>query len=326
MTHNPMMDLASARIEGRELVITRRFEAPRELVYQTWTDSVHLSHWWGPEGFTITTQAIDVRPGGVWSYVMHGPDGTDYPNRIQYVEASRPARLVYMHGDDADPEHFRVTVTMDGEGQSTSLTMRMTFPTVEALDITVKQYGALEGAKSTLARLAAELEAIAAVELTISRVFDAPRELVFQAWTNPEQLAHWWGPVGFDIHVAAFELTPGGMFHYRMSNAEGHEMWAKFVFHVISSPDELVYVNQFSNPEGATVRAPFPGLEQYPLRILNSCTFAEASGGKTSLTLRSRPINANREELQFFHGMHASMQQGFGGTFDQLAAHLASRP
>ncbi len=161
MADNPIMDLASATIDGRELTITRRFQAPRELVYQTWTDATHLSHWWGPEGFAITTRAIDVRPGGVWSYVMHGPDGTDYPNRIQYVEAIQPERLVYMHGDDDNPEHFRVTVTMERDGQATLLTMRMAFPTVEALEITVQQYGAIEGAKSTLARLANELDAMA---------------------------------------------------------------------------------------------------------------------------------------------------------------------
>jgi len=160
MGNNRLPDLSDAKVEGRELIVSRTFQAPRELVFQTWTDATHLARWWGPEGFTITTHAINVKPGGVWSYVMHGPDGTDYINRIQYMEVIRPERLTYLHGDDADPEHFRVAVTMDGDERSTVLTMRMTFPTVEALEITVKQYGAVEGARSTLARLAEELDRI----------------------------------------------------------------------------------------------------------------------------------------------------------------------
>jgi len=317
--HN-LPNLSAAKVEGRELIVSRTFQAPRELVYQTWTDATHLARWWGPEGFTITTHAIEVKPGGVWRYVMHGPDGTDYVNRIQYMEVIHPELLTYMHGDDADPEHFRVAVTMEGDGQSTQLTMRMTFPTVEALEITVKQYGALEGAQSTLARLADELGLISAVEFTITRTYEAPRRLVFEAWTTPEHLRHWWGPTGFDIDVAAFELKPGGVFHYRMRNSDGHEMWGKFVFQVVSEPDRLVFVNGFSNPEGAIVRAPFD--DRVPLEIQNSCTFDEADG-RTTVTLRGRPINASQEELDFFRSMHDSMRQGYGGTFDQLERYLA---
>ena len=321
MDNNRLTDLSAARIEGRELIVSRTFQAPPELVFQTWTNAAHLAHWWGPEGFTITTRAIEVKPGGVWSYVMHGPDGTDYINRIQYVEVVRPERITYIHGDDDAPEHFRVAVTMEAGGRTTVLTMRMTFPTVEALDITVKQHGALDGARSTLARLADELARISAVELELIRTFDAPRALVFTVWTKPEHLSAWWGPTGFAIDVLAFDLKPDGVFHYRMRSADGHEMWGKFVFRSISEPDKLVFVNSFSNSAGDIVRAPFD--ELIPLEIMNSCTFEEADG-KTTVTLRARPINASQEELDMFRSMHASMQQGYGGTFDQLDSYLAT--
>jgi len=80
-------------------------------------------------------------------------------------------------------------------------------------------------------------------------------------------------------------------------------------------------VNAFSNADGAIIRAPFD--DRIPLEIMNSCTFEETAG-VTTVTLRARPINASQEELDFFRGMHASMQQGYGGTFDQLASYLAN--
>ncbi len=145
-----------ASIEGRELVVNRVLKAPRELVFETWTDPKHLANWWGPKGFTITIHEADIRPGGVWRYLMHGPDGVDYPNRIDYVEVVKPERLVYAHGSDEenDPSQFHVTVTFDKEGnKGTSLTMRSIFPSAEDLRIAVENYGAVEGAMSTLDRL-----------------------------------------------------------------------------------------------------------------------------------------------------------------------------
>jgi uncharacterized protein YndB with AHSA1/START domain len=146
--------------DPRELVITRLFDAPRELVFEVWTDALHIGHWWGPRGFTTTTHEMDVRPGGVWLQTMHGPDGTDYPNRILYEEVSPPERLVYKHdaGEDNDPLQFHVTVTFEDRGGQTSLTMRTRFATAEARNQVVKEFGAIEGAKQTLARLGEYLE------------------------------------------------------------------------------------------------------------------------------------------------------------------------
>jgi uncharacterized protein YndB with AHSA1/START domain len=145
-----------ASIEGRELIVNRVLKAPRELVYDTWTDPKHLANWWGPNGFTITILEADIRAGGLWRYLMHGPDGADYPNRIDYIEVVKPERLVYDHGEDEenDPSRFHVQVTFERDGdKKTSLTMKSLFPTVEDLRIAVENYGAVEGAMSTLDRL-----------------------------------------------------------------------------------------------------------------------------------------------------------------------------
>nr|WP_255570789.1 SRPBCC domain-containing protein [Cohnella sp. CFH 77786] len=80
-------------VKDRELTVTREFRAPRRLVFETWSDPEHLKRWWGPKGFTITVSEFDFRPGGVWLYVMHGPGGVDYDNKITYREISNPERL-----------------------------------------------------------------------------------------------------------------------------------------------------------------------------------------------------------------------------------------
>src|SRR5450631_188479 len=102
----------AADTSDREIVITRVFDAPRELVFKAWTDPKHLVHWWGPNGFTNTFHEVDIRPGGVWRFTMHGPDGVDYPNRIVFEEIVKPERIVYAHsgGEENDLAQFHVTV------------------------------------------------------------------------------------------------------------------------------------------------------------------------------------------------------------------------
>lgn len=146
----------------RELVFNRVFDAPRELVFEAWTDPKHVGHWWGPNGFTITTHEMDVRPGGVWRFIMHGPDGVDYENKIVYTEIVKPERLVYLHGSDEEDEsgQFQVTVTFAEQGSKTRITMQMLFASAADRDRVVEEFGAIEGANQTLDRLAAYLTEI----------------------------------------------------------------------------------------------------------------------------------------------------------------------
>lgn len=146
-------------LTARSIITTRLFDAPRELVFEAFTDPRHLMHWWGPNGFTLTIRSMDMRPGGVWRFVMHGPDGTDYENRIVYDEVVRPERLVYRHGggDDVEPVQFHVTVTFEDKGGKTRLTMHALFPSAAERDRVAEKYGAVEGAQQTLQRLAEHL-------------------------------------------------------------------------------------------------------------------------------------------------------------------------
>jgi len=134
----------------REIVATRVVDAPREHVFEMFTDRQHVARWWGPKGFTSTIDEMDVRPGGVWRFVMHGPDGTDYKNKIVYDEIARPERLVYTHTGGAQ---FQATATFTSYGEKTVLAMRMLFGSSRERDRVVKKFGAIEGLSQTLDRL-----------------------------------------------------------------------------------------------------------------------------------------------------------------------------
>ena len=137
-----------------ELAISRLLNAPRELVFHMWSDPRHITHWWGPHGFSTTTYAMDFRPGGEWRFCMHGPDGRDYPNRITYLEIAAPERLSYQHGGSGEPVDFEVQVTFERVGEQTRLTMRMIFPSAAARVHVIDTYGADKGLTETIGRLA----------------------------------------------------------------------------------------------------------------------------------------------------------------------------
>lgn len=159
-------------------------------------------------------------------------------------------------------------------------------------------------------------------EFTFARTFDAPRDLVWKAWTSAEALGQWWGPKGADIRVIAFDLRPGGIFHYAMAFQPGQEMYGRFVYREVMAPERIVFVNSFSDASGGVTRAPFPQLAgKWPLEVLNVVTFTE-EGGRTTVSLRGGPINATDDERAMFSSATASMQQGFGGTFDKLDDYL----
>jgi uncharacterized protein YndB with AHSA1/START domain len=138
----------------RELIITRVLNAPRELVFDAFTDPNHIVKWWGPNGFTNTNLEMKVKPGGKWRFIMHGPDGTNYPNRIVYTEVIRPESLVYEHDadEDNDPKKFDVSITFEEIGNKTKITMKMIVKAPEILE-EFKRFGAVEGGNQTLERL-----------------------------------------------------------------------------------------------------------------------------------------------------------------------------
>ena len=282
----------------RELTVTRTVNAPRELVYKVWTNPEHIAKWWGPNGFTNTVHEMHVQPGGMWRYIMHAPDGTNFPNRIVYSEVVPQEKLVYLHGDDIDndPNAFHVTITFETEGNKTKVTMHSVFASAELLQMLTREYGVVEGAIQNLNRLEAHLVEVAGnSKLMISREFNAPHELVYKVWTEAAHLAKWWGPKGASIDVVTFDFKPGGLFHYCMKAPDGNAMWAKFVYREIIAPEKLVFVNSFSDETGGTTGNPW--MPVWPLEILNVLTLQE-NGNKTMLILQGGPINASEAEIE----------------------------
>ena len=158
-------------------------------------------------------------------------------------------------------------------------------------------------------------------QLVITRVFDAPRDLVWKAWTEPDRLALWWGPKGFKLIVAGLDLRPGGVFHYGMRTANGQEMWGKFVYVEVVAPERIVLISSFSDAAGNITRHPMSAA--WPLEVMNTLTLTEHDG-KTTLILRGGPHNATAEERKTFEDAKTNVQMGFKGTFDQLDEYLAS--
>jgi uncharacterized protein YndB with AHSA1/START domain len=312
-----------AAASDRDIIISRVFDAPRDLVFQVWTDPRHIGSWWGPKGFTTTTHEIDVRPGGVWRFIMHGPDGVDYPNKIVYLEIARPERLVYDHGDEGKPGYFRVTVTFEDQDGKTRLTMRSLFTTRAERDEVVTKYHAIEGGNQTLDRFGEHLANTSKgmPKLLVSRVFDAPRELVWKAVTEAEHLIHWWGPKSFTTLACNVDLRPGGLFQYSMRAPDGHTMWGKWTYREVVPPRRLVSVVSETDEHGNPLRN--PKSPTWPLEMLYTMTLAEHDG-KTTMTVTGFPIDATEEERNTFAAARDWMLQGFTGTLDKLAAHLAN--
>jgi len=158
-------------------------------------------------------------------------------------------------------------------------------------------------------------------DFVISRVFDAPRDLVWRSFTEPERMKQWWGPKGFKVFHVKMDLRVGGTYHDGMEAPDGKPMWGKFVFREITSPERLVFFNSFSDEAGGLTRHPMA--PTWPLQMLSIFTFEEQPGGKTKFIVRWAPHNATEEERKTFDAGNASMTQGWSGTMEQLEAYLA---
>jgi uncharacterized protein YndB with AHSA1/START domain len=309
----------------REIAATCLLNAPREIVFDVWTDPKHIVHWWGPNGFTNTIHEMDVRPGGVWRFIMHGPDGTNYQNEIVYEEITRLERIVYTH---VSHPKFHTTVTFADEGGKTRLTMRMVFETAADRDLTIKTFNAVEGLKETLGRLDGYLanaggnghdtskdQRPGERDILITRVFDAPRERVFKAWTEPAQLMRWWAPRGFTTPVCKTDPRPGGIFHYCMRAPDGPDIWGIGIYQEIIEPERIVYTDSFADADGNPVPPSHYGMSaSHPAETLVTVTFTD-QGGRTKVTLR-HSIPPSIEERD-------ATNQGWIEMLDRLAEELA---
>jgi uncharacterized protein YndB with AHSA1/START domain len=291
-----------------EFEMSRVFQAPRELVFAACTEPRHMAQWWGPRGSTLPVCEMDVRPGGTYRFVQHAPDGSLHAFHGTYREVARPTRLVMTQIYDPYPtSEMLVTVTLEdlGDGRS-RMTDTMLFDSIESRDGSLSA-GMESGARQSYDRLAEQLDTMERGML-IERVVDAPRDLVFDVWTNPKHVALWWGPNGFTNTIEAMDVRPGGEWRFVMHGPDGVDYPNRIVFREVVRPERLVYDHHGDSED----EAPFLG-------VVTFATEGEANK-QTRLTMRSLfPSAAIREMVE--RQYHA--EEGGKQTLDRLGAYLA---
>jgi len=314
----------TATSESNNIHIVRTYDAPLKAVWDAWTDPDQVAQWWGPRGFTLTTHSKDLRSGGTWTYTMHGPDGTDYPNRTHYLEVVPLARLVYDHGASDDrPPMFRVTVVFSESGGKTHMDMTMQLPDAAAAQQTrafIKQ----AGGNATWDRLAEYLakRLLDQEYFVINRSFEASQEVMFDMWTRPEHVARWMGPAGFDTQFLRADIRPGGSTLYRMTGP-GITMFGRAHYEEIRRPDRIVYTQQFCDEHENIARHPLAPV--WP-ETMHTTVELRAEGPQcTRVTVTWKIVGAaTAEEIAVFASARGGMTQGWTGSFDKLEAALAN--
>lgn len=307
-----------------EISGTRLFEAPRPLVFDAFAAPDRLARWFGPKGFSLTTQAFEFAPGGVWRFVMHGPDGRDYENKIVFREILRPERIAYFHpGDDenVEPVRMETIIALSQEGEKTRIDWRMRFPSLAERDRVVRDYGAATGLAENLGRLGDFIEESAGPVFVTSRRFAASRELLWKAFAEPERMAQWFGPKGVPVIASQMDFRPGGSYHYGLRTQDGGAIWGLFEYREIEAPTRIVLVDSFSDENRGLTRHPLS--ETWPLKVETTFLLADTESGGSELTLRARPFEASAEEITTFAATLDAQGNGWAGTLEQLDAYLA---
>lgn len=314
----------------RVLIMTRFFNAPRELVFEAYSSCGHLKNWWGPKEWPMDECTIDFRPGGEWLYCLRGPNAGDESwGKAIYKEIVEPERIVYAdYFSDADgninqampaPE---ITMTFEPYENRTKLTGTARYPTAEALK-TVLDMGMVDGMGSSLDRLeehlgklvntkkarrmnkTAQKQATGDRDIVQVRTFDAPRELVFDAWTAPEKIGRWWGPDGFTTTTFGMDFRPGGMWKFVMHGPDGTDYPNRIVYSDIVEPERLMYAHGES--------------EDNPAEFHTTVTFDDIDGSRTQLTMRMvfTSKEARDKTVEEHHALEGGKQ-----TLARLAAFL----
>jgi len=296
--------------DARSIVIRRTLSASPALVFEAWSHPMHLAQWWGPDGFSITTSAFDFRPGGVWRFVMHGPDGRDYQNRVTFDAIAPAERIEYHHGggEDVEPVQFSSVVTFEAEGEKTVLTLRLEFPSAAERDRVVREFGAEEGGRQTLGRLDDYTSSWASnggleKSIEITRFIAAPRTLVFEAFTDAKHLAQWWGPKGFTNPVCEIDARPGGAILIHMQAAEGFSHPMTGTVHEVVPHDRFVFTAVARDDAGAAL-----------LQSHTTVTFRDEGRG-TRLTVKADAKGL----VPIARLMLAGMQEGWTQSLEKLA-------
>ncbi|MEX0886715.1 MAG: SRPBCC family protein [Phycisphaeraceae bacterium] len=304
--------------EQLKLTLTRTFAAPRELLWAAWTEREHMLHWFCPRDFTVLFADADLRPGGAWRAGMRAPDGSEYIEHGTYREIDAPSRLVFTHAwekNESEPAGVETLITITfaepGQGQTLMTFEQVGFATAGSRDGHEQGWGE---AFDNLARHATAAQPASDSEILLTRVFDAPRRLVWQAWTEADQIAQWWGPANFSTRVEALDFRPGGRWRYVMIGPDGAEYPAEGTFREIVPFEHIVSTDEFPGD------FEHPEVTDLPAGIVATTIF-EDIGDKTRITVRIAHPNAEERAKHEAMGVVG----GFESMFDCFADHLAGQ-
>ena len=317
----------STHPKENEIHLVRFYDAPLSAVWSAWTDPVQAAEWWGPRGFTITNHSKELRVGGQWHYTMHGPaidgkDNVDYPNIATYLEVEKEAKLVYDHGaTETQPALFRVTVLFSQSGEKTKMDMTMALASKEAAEQTRQVIKNANG-NSTWDRLGEYLEKQKSGKdiFLINRSFDAPIDVVFDAWSDHKKIAQWLSPTGTSMEYFEADIRVGGISTYKMGNQQ-FTMYGRATYLEVDPHHSLVYTQQFTDEEGNVSRHPFAPI--WPETMLTHVKFTALDDDTTLVSLTWEATgNYTQDKLEFFINARAGMTMGWTGSFDKFDAFL----
>jgi uncharacterized protein YndB with AHSA1/START domain len=312
-----------------ELVITHKFDAPRDLVYKIYTDPNLIPEWWGPRNLTTKIDKMELRPGGIWRYIQHDMQNNEFAFHGVFHSLDANKQIISTFEWEGMPGHvILVTTNFEDEGMWTIVTQRNVFQSVEDRDGMMQQgmeQGTIEGDErfnELLARLNTGQTLAEGLErrsddggcVDITRVFNAPPELVWDLWTDANKYMCWWGPKDFTSPYAKFDLHVGGKYLSCMRGPDGKEYWDAGTYEEIIEPRRIVYTDTFADDKGNAVAPSYYGmLGDKPVEMAVEVTLKDL-GGKTMLSIEHCGLPVG--------DMLDQAREGWNQSFDKLAVCL----
>ncbi|HVY94936.1 MAG TPA: SRPBCC domain-containing protein [Bryobacteraceae bacterium] len=304
-----------------EILMTREFDAPREMVFAAMTKPEHVSNWWGPRASKFDVCEIDFREGGSWRYTLDML-GQKVTFTGTFHKITPPEGLecteVYNEPMFGNPQWKTILKLEDIGGGRTRMTSHVFHRSKDARDGHYNS-GMEKGAAETFDRLEDLLAGRPAHaeptgnpmegEVEIVRVFDAPRDLVYEAWTKPEHMTQWWGPGPFTSHSCKLDVRPGGEWQITMRSPAGMDFRSSGVYSEVVPSERLVFTNDAYGQDGTLL-----------LKGVTSVTFAD-EGRKTKLTVNAKVTGMVPYAPQMIKGM----EPGWNMTLDKLAGFVTGK-
>lgn len=308
LSADPLQHLVLDIVSDTELLLTRKFTAPRALVFEAFSKPEHLRYWWGPRGYELISCDMDFRVGGSWRFVQRAPDGNEYAFRGIYREIESPGRLVYTFEFEPMAGHISTeSIELVEQDGITTLTNSVRFKSREDRDAMVVDGNMEWGAAQTMDQLAEHLYTMGSRndEIIIARVFDAPRERIWQMWTEPEHVAKWWGPNGFTTTIEQMDVRPGGVWIHTMHGPDGTDYpnYSRFT--------EVIKEERIEFLLGSSAE------EENPFH--STWTFESLPGNRTRVVMRMKFASAEVREQVI---REVGALDGGKQTFARLAAYV----